>query len=264
MPKGDQRQGGGGGRVIKLAKKLEFGPVPIPMTLDTRESRLERENDVLRSALSMCHDKFVELRQFQARYEELELEKEELHSAREVDWAALPERVMGMPVDWLRRYLGDSMTASATTMKERVKKILAESNIADHGGPATPFRGREELNRVSHELRRAKQLICEQQELLHAAVFKFRVLDFHPRSNCNEKYAMNASVGECTSDCCNFEEKLGSVIQKRDMDKMTPIKRLSLPDASPATTRLLYNMGIQPGKSFSFSPTPLPSTSETH
>ncbi len=109
---------GGGRRVIQLTEKLDFGPVPVPMVLDTRESKLERENDVLRSALSMCHDKFVELRQFQTRYEELELEREELLSAREVDWAALPERVMGMPVDWLRRYLGDSMAASVATMKE--------------------------------------------------------------------------------------------------------------------------------------------------
>ncbi len=250
---------GGGIRVIHLTRKLKVGPVPVPMTLDTQEGRLEKENDVLRSALSMCHDKFVELRQFQTRYEELELEREELLFAREVDWAALPERVMGMPVDWLRRYLGDSMAASAATMKERVKKALAESNNTNDGrGPATPFRGREELSRVSSELRKAKQLICEQQELLHAAVFKFRVLD-GPYPECNGKY-----VGEDTSDCFNLEEKSGSVIRKRDLDMMTPIKRLSLPGASPATTRLLKSIGLQPGKSFSFSPTPLPSSSVTH
>ncbi len=247
---------GVGTRVIQLSRKLEFGAVPVPMTLNTRESRLEKENDVLRSALSMCHDKFVELRQFQTRYEELELEREELLLAREVDWAVLPERVMGMPVDWLRRYLGDPMAASAATMKDRVEKALAESNDTDDDrGPVTPFLGREDLSRVSRELRKAKQLICEQQELLHAAVFKFRFLD-DPYPECNGKY-----VGEDTSYCLNLEEKPGSVIRKRDLDMMTPIKRLSLPGASPATTRLLQSIGLQPGESFRVSPTPLPSSS---
>ncbi len=145
-----------------------------------------------------------------------------------------------------------------------MEKVLAESNNPDDGGPIIPFRGREELTRVSRELRKAKQLICEQQELLHAAVFKFRVLDESPHPECNGKCVMHANVGEDPPDCCNFEQKSRSVIRNKDLDMITPIKRLSLPDASPATTRLLQSMGLQPGGSFSFSPAPLTSCSVTH
>ncbi|CAM9515045.1 unnamed protein product [Chrysoparadoxa australica] len=243
---------------------------------------LTGDNEVLRDMLQEVHAQLTELKGYHEKHTELTLSRPVAKQVHELDLDALPERVDGMPVAWLRRHLGDEMVSAIMSMREQVAEVIKlESD--DGSAPVNKKLYMELLE----NMKSAQSIIKEQDKVLRAAIFAhLPEVESHPadwdnmsslwesREKLNQvgweqeelnkekelfekQKSQEAVVAVTPARRCSTSSRRGSTTSRRGSTSLkltfqTPghgtSSLFSLPQASPATSAMLREMGFMPGQ----------------